>query len=74
MSDIELGQTFDNAVQADWLAAVKKALGGKSYDTLVSNDMAGYETQPLYTEAGMATGDDASGLPDNFLSCAVRAP
>ena len=66
MSDIELGQTFDNAAQADWLAAVEKALGGKSYDTLVSNDLAGYETQPLYTEAGMATGDDASGLPGQF--------
>ena len=66
MSDVILGQAFDNASQADWLAAVEKALRGKSYDTLVSNDLAGYRLQPLYTEASMATGNDEAGLPGQF--------
>ncbi len=63
MSDLHLGNAFDSASQADWLEAVEKALKGKSADTLVSNDLAGFSRQPLYNEANSSTAADESGLP-----------
>ena len=71
MSDIELGQTFDNAVQADWLAAVKKAWAA-SLMTRWSNDMAGYENSRFILKRAWrpAMMRPACG---QFPSCAVRA-
>lgn len=63
MSDLQIGNAFDSASQADWLEAVEKALKGKSADTLVSNDLAGFSRQPLYNEANSSTAADESGLP-----------
>ena len=57
MSDLQLGDDFGAPSQDDWLTAVEAALRGKSADTLVSEDLAGFTRQPLYREA------EDSGLP-----------
>ena len=63
MSELTLESNFAAASQADWLDAVEKALKGKSADTLVSQDLAGFVRQPLYTEADSVTAHDEAGLP-----------
>jgi methylmalonyl-CoA mutase len=63
MTELKLTSDFAPASQTDWLAAVESALKGKSADTLVSNDLAGFTRHPLYTEAQSATQTDEAGLP-----------
>tara|TARA_B110000971_G_scaffold221632_1_gene269593 strand:+ start:131 stop:1906 length:1776 start_codon:yes stop_codon:yes gene_type:complete len=61
MTDLKLGSDFGNPSQGDWLAAVESALRGKAADSLVSQDLAGFERQPLYTQATAPS--ETSGLP-----------
>lgn len=63
MTELKLDAEFAQASQADWLSAVETALKGKSADTLVSNDLAGFTRQPLYNEASSTTAQDEAGLP-----------
>ena len=63
MSDLKLDNNFEQASQDDWLAAVETALRGKSAETLISNDLAGFSRKPLYNEANSATTQDEAGLP-----------
>lgn len=63
MNDLKLGNDFGAPSENDWLAAVQTALRGKPVDTLKSTDLAGFNRQPLYTEAHHATADDTAGLP-----------
>ena len=63
MSDLKLDNNFEQASQDDWLAAVETALKGKSVETLISNDLAGFSRKPLYNEANSATTQDEAGLP-----------
>ena len=63
MSDLKLGNEFGAPSQSDWLQAVETALRGKSIDSLNSTELAGFEHQPLYTEANSQTAADQAGLP-----------
>lgn len=63
MTELKLDANFAQASQADWLAAVETALKGKSAETLVSTDLAGFARQPLYNEANSTTAQDEAGLP-----------
>jgi methylmalonyl-CoA mutase len=63
MSDLKLGNEFGAPSQSDWLRAVETALRGKSIDSLNSTELAGFERQPLYTEANSQTAADQAGLP-----------
>ncbi|MGB2563739.1 MAG: methylmalonyl-CoA mutase family protein, partial [Parvibaculales bacterium] len=63
MSDLKLGNEFGAPSQSDWLQAVETALRGKSIDSLNSTELAGFERQPLYTEANSQTAADQAGLP-----------
>ena len=63
MTELKLDANFAPATQADWLSAVETALKGKSAETLVSNDLAGFARQPLYNEANSTTAQDEAGLP-----------
>ena len=61
MTDLKLGSDFGTPSQADWLVAVESALRGKAVESLVSEDLAGFARQPLYTKANAPS--EESGLP-----------
>ena len=63
MSELKLGNEFGAPSENDWLQAVETALRGKSIDSLNSTELAGFERQPLYTEANSQTAADQAGLP-----------
>ena len=63
MTELKLGNEFGMPSQSDWLQAVETALRGKSIVSLNSTDLAGFERQPLYTEANSQTAADQAGLP-----------
>jgi methylmalonyl-CoA mutase len=63
LGTLKLGDDFGAPTQGDWLQAVETALRGKAVDTLNSTDLAGFDRQPLYTEASRATATDETGLP-----------
>ena len=63
MTELKLGNEFGAPDESDWLQAVETALRGKSIDSLNSADMAGFDRQPLYTEANGQTAADQAGLP-----------
>ena len=63
MSELKLGNEFGATSENDWLQAVETALRGKSIDSLNSTELAGFERQPLYTEANSQTAADQAGLP-----------
>ena len=63
MSELKLGNEFGAPSENDWLQAVETALRGKSIDSLNSTELAGFERQPLYTEANSQTATDQAGLP-----------
>jgi methylmalonyl-CoA mutase len=61
MTDLKLGSNFGSPSQDDWLAAVETALRGKAAESLVSQDLAGFTRQPLYTNANAPS--ETSGMP-----------
>ena len=63
MTELKLGNEFGAPAEGDWLQAVETALRGKSIDSLNSTDLAGFDRQPLYTEANSQTAADQAGLP-----------
>ena len=63
MTELKLGNEFGTPAEGDWLQAVETALRGKSIDSLNSTDLAGFDRQPLYTEANSQTAADQAGLP-----------
>ena len=63
MTELKLGNEFGAPAEGDWSQAVETALRGKSIDSLNSTDLAGFDRQPLYTEANSQTTNDAAGLP-----------
>ncbi|MGB0699365.1 MAG: methylmalonyl-CoA mutase family protein, partial [Parvibaculales bacterium] len=63
MTELKLGNEFGAPAEGDWLQAVETALRGKSIDSLISTELAGFDRQPLYTEANSQTAADQAGLP-----------
>ena len=63
MAKISTGSGLALHSEADWLAAVKTALGGKAFDSLTTKDVDGIIREALYTDASHKTSDTSAGLP-----------
>lgn len=50
MDDFSLAGDFPAAPEAEWLAAVRKALGGAPFSVLQTALHEGFKTEPLYTQ------------------------
>ncbi|MHA7901212.1 MAG: methylmalonyl-CoA mutase family protein [Henriciella sp.] len=73
---LTLSSGFDEATEADWLAAVEKALKGGGIDRITRDTRDGVKIRPLYRETDFASGENPRGLPGDapFLRGASEAP
>lgn len=60
---LSLSSEFETASEADWLAAVEKALKGKGADTLVKSRPGDPDIRPLYRETDFPSATDPLGQP-----------
>ena len=60
---LSLSSQFDTATEADWLAAVEKALKGGGLERLTRRSDDGIAIRPLYREDGFASATDPLGAP-----------
>jgi len=60
---LSLSNGFDEATEADWLAAVEKALKGGGIERITRQTRDGIKIHPLYRETDFASGSDVRGLP-----------
>lgn len=60
---LSLSSRFDEATEADWLAAVGKALKGGGIERITRQTRDGLKIHPLYRETDFASGDDLRGAP-----------
>lgn len=68
MSELKLGNEFGAPSHDDWLQAVETALRGKAVETLNSQDLAGFERRPLYTDS------DSAATLQNAQACLPGLP
>lgn len=54
---------FDPATEAEWLAAVSKALKGRGPEALVKHEPGGLDVRPLYRETDFPSANDPLGAP-----------
>ena len=73
---LSLSNGFDEATEADWLAAVEKALKGGGIERITRQTRDGIKIHPLYREPDFASGSNPRGVPGNapFLRGATDAP
>ncbi|WP_084395763.1 methylmalonyl-CoA mutase family protein [Henriciella aquimarina] len=60
---LSLSSDFDTATEADWLAAVEKALKGGGLDRLTRKSDDGIAIRPLYRESDFPSASDPLGAP-----------
>lgn len=60
---LSLSSRFDEATEADWLAAVEKALKGGGIERITRHTRDGLKIRPLYRETSFASGEDLRGAP-----------
>ena len=60
---LSLSDGFDEATEADWLAAVEKALKGGGIERITRQTRDGIKIQPLYRETDFASSTDPRGAP-----------
>ncbi|MEC7289990.1 MAG: methylmalonyl-CoA mutase family protein [Pseudomonadota bacterium] len=73
---LSLSNTFDEATEADWLAAVEKALKGGGIERITRQTRDGIKIHPLYRETEFESGSDLRGTPGAapYLRGAVDTP
>ncbi len=82
---LSLSSGFAEATEADWLAAVEKALKGGGLDRITRTTRDGLKIKPLYRETDFASGQDlrpstgespylrgATAAPDPYLPWDIR--
>lgn len=60
---LSLSDGFDDAAEADWLAAVAKALKGGGIERITRQTRDGIKIRPLYRETDFASSSDPRGAP-----------
>lgn len=60
---LSLSSGFEEATEADWLAAVEKALKGGGIDRITRQTRDGIKIQPLYRESEFASTSNLRGMP-----------
>ncbi|KJS35385.1 MAG: methylmalonyl-CoA mutase, partial [Hyphomonas sp. BRH_c22] len=60
---LPLSSAFKDATEAEWLAAVEKALKGKGIDTITRTTADGLKVRPLYRESDFPSATDPLGTP-----------
>ncbi|NQY13552.1 MAG: methylmalonyl-CoA mutase [Henriciella sp.] len=60
---LSLSDRFDEATEADWLAAVEKALKGGGIERITRQTRDGIKIHPLYREPDSAAATDPRGAP-----------
>lgn len=60
---LSLSDGFDEATEADWLAAVEKALKGGGIERITRQTRDGIKIHPLYRETDFASSSDPRGAP-----------
>ena len=60
---LPLSSAFEDATEAEWLAAVDKALKGKGIDTITRTTADGLKVHPLYRESDFPSSTDPLGVP-----------
>lgn len=60
---LSLSRGFDDATEADWLAAVEKALKGGGIERVTRETRDGVKIKPLYRETDFASGADLRAAP-----------
>ena len=73
---LSLSGSFDSATEADWLAAVEKALKGGGLDRITRQTCDGLKIRPLYRESDFQSAENVRGLPgdEGFLRGASAEP
>ena len=73
---LSLSTGFEEATEADWLAAVEKALKGGGIERITRTTRDGLKIRPLYRETDYASGNDNRGAPGEapYLRGAKDAP
>ncbi|WP_084419523.1 methylmalonyl-CoA mutase family protein [Henriciella litoralis] len=73
---LELSGAFDDATEAEWLAAVEKALKGGGLERITRSSDDGIAIRPLYRESDFQSATDPRGLPgaEPFLRGAEAEP
>ena len=73
---LSLSNGFDEATEADWLAAVEKALKGGGLERITRQTRDGIKIHPLYRETDFASGSDPRGAAGTapFLRGETDAP
>ena len=73
---LSLSSGFEDATEADWLAAVEKALKGGGLERITRTTRDGLKIRPLYRETDYASGSDGRGAPGEapYLRGANEAP
>ncbi|MEM1147894.1 MAG: methylmalonyl-CoA mutase family protein, partial [Pseudomonadota bacterium] len=73
---LSLSSGFDEATEADWLAAVEKALKGGPLEKITRTTRDELKIRPLYRETDFASGQDLRGTPGEapFLRGKTAAP
>ena len=60
---LPLSNAFADATEAEWLAAVDKALKGKGIDSITRHTADGLDVRPLYRESDFPSATDPLGTP-----------
>lgn len=60
---LPLSSAFADATEAEWLAAVDKALKGKGIDSITRHTADGLDVRPLYRESDFPSATDPLGTP-----------
>ena len=60
---LPLSNAFADATEAEWLAAVDKALKGKGIDSITRHTADGLDVRPLYRESDFLSATDPLGTP-----------
>ena len=60
---LSLSSGFDEASEADWLAAVEKALKGGGLDRITRQTRDGLKIRPLYRESDFESAENTRGVP-----------
>lgn len=60
---LSLSSGFEEATEADWLAAVEKALKGGGIDRITRQTRDGIKIRPLYRESDFASASTPRGMP-----------
>lgn len=73
---LSLSDGFDEATEADWLAAVEKALKGGGLERITRQTRDGIKIHPLYRETDFVSGSDPRGAAGTapFLRGETDAP